>query len=180
MAELLSCGLEPPRIQAAGQIVVLDHLDWLMNASERRYCTLPFLFLLLVLLALPGCTKRQVEVTASDSHQSDAPAGAEAQDVETGAAPQPDYFAEQRMRAAEALDRDARRLVDAGRVQVYRGRLEDAQVYFDEALNLLDQSGFSFDDYPFLETANDELESEIRRIEVLAAVRRCTDRRIFR
>ncbi len=140
-----------------------------MNASERRCRTLPFHFLLLLLFVLPGCTKRQVEVTAIDSREPDVSAGAEVEDTVLANVEQPDYFAEQGKKAAEALDRDARRLVDAGRVRVFRGQLGDAQVYFDEALDLLDESGFPFDEYPFLESTYGELEAEIRRIEVLAA-----------
>ncbi|GAB4109630.1 MAG: hypothetical protein Kow001_09930 [Acidobacteriota bacterium] len=65
---------------------------------------------------------------------------------------------------------DAQAVFERGRSHFEAGEQELGQTYFDEALDLLRNAGYSFEEYPELEQKCHELEQDIRRIRILAQV----------
>jgi membrane-bound lytic murein transglycosylase D len=86
-----------------------------------------------------------------------------------GTAPaEPDHFALERERAVALLVRDSRLLFERGGQLFVAGDLEAGRAYFRLAVDLLERSGYSFEEYPVLEQAALDLAGNIRRLEVMA------------
>ncbi len=79
------------------------------------------------------------------------------------------HAAEEVRRATVAfLISDAQAVFERGRSHFESGEYEMGRTYFEEALDLLRNGGYSFEEFPELEQKYHELEHDIRRIQILA------------
>jgi membrane-bound lytic murein transglycosylase D len=110
-----------------------------------------------------ACGGRQGKVAVTVPEIGTAPA-------EETAPAEPEHFARERERAVALLVRDSRLLFERGRGLFLTGRWEEGRAYFRMAVELLERSGYPFEEYPALEQAAVDLAGDIRRLEVLASI----------
>lgn len=86
--------------------------------------------------------------------------------------PEPGNFLRDRDRAVDLVLKDARLLFERGKALFESGQTEEGRFFFDESLALIHSSGFAPADYPRLEHVLDDLQSDIRRVEITVLAER--------